>query len=253
MNPPTLVELTRHASTIPSLPEVVAYLMRTLNDDRADIDTLAHHINSDPAIVGRLLAAANSAASGLSTRIFSAKQAFMVLGADRVVSIILASALAYRYEVRGKAFDSYLLRQSLGTLPLRMARHSENALTVARYLQDHRQIDWVRYPGLDSHPQRERAKRYLPDGCGGMVACGIRGGVEAGRRFLDALELFGHMANLGDSRSLAIHPASTTHSQLTREERLAGGIEDGLIRLSVGLEDPRDLVEDLDRAFSAAR
>ncbi|EFQ24335.1 O-acetylhomoserine sulfhydrolase [Aminomonas paucivorans DSM 12260] len=151
------------------------------------------------------------------------------------------------------AFDSYLLRQSLGTLPLRMARHSENALTVARYLQDHRQIDWVRYPGLDSHPQRERAKRYLPDGCGGMVACGIRGGVEAGRRFLDALELFGHMANLGDSRSLAIHPASTTHSQLTREERLAGGIEDGLIRLSVGLEDPRDLVEDLDRAFSAAR
>lgn len=125
MKPPTLVELTRHASTIPSLPEVVAYLMRTLNDDRADIDTLAHHINSDPAIVGRLLAAANSAASGLSTRIFSAKQAFMVLGADRVVSIILASALAYRYEVRGKAFDSYLLWQ-----------HSIGVATCARALAE---------------------------------------------------------------------------------------------------------------------
>ena len=115
MNPPSLVELTRHARTIPSLPEVVAYLMRTLNNERADIDTLAHHINSDPAIVGRLLAAANSAASGLSTRIYSAKQAFMVLGADRVVGIILASALAYRYDVRGKVFDSYLLwRHSIG-------------------------------------------------------------------------------------------------------------------------------------------
>ena len=151
------------------------------------------------------------------------------------------------------AFDSYLLRQSLGTLPLRMARHSDNALTVARHLEAHPQVEWVLYPGLDSHPQRDLAKRYLPEGCGGMVACAIRGGVEAGRRFLDALGLFGHMANLGDSRSLAIHPASTTHSQLTREERLAGGIEDGLIRLSIGLEDPRDLVEDLEQAFAAAR
>ena len=115
MSAPTLAELTRHAATIPSLPEVVNYLMRTLNDERADIDTLAHHINSDPAIVGRLLAAANSAATGLSTRVFSAKQAFMVLGADRVVSIILASALTYRYDIRGQGFDAHLLwRHSIG-------------------------------------------------------------------------------------------------------------------------------------------
>ena len=115
MSLPTLEELPRHAATIPSLPEVVNYLMRTLNDERADIDTLAHHINSDPAIVGRLLAAANSAASGLSTRVFSAKQAFLVLGADRVVSIILASALALRYDMRGQGFDAHLLwRHSIG-------------------------------------------------------------------------------------------------------------------------------------------
>ena len=123
MNPPSLVELTRHARTIPSLPEVVAYLMRTLNNERADIDTLAHHINSDPAIVGRLLAAANSAASGLSTRIYSAKQAFMVLGADRVVGIIHgrpSAFLAWPLPVQGSvaitstasAFDATTTQES---------------------------------------------------------------------------------------------------------------------------------------------
>ena len=125
MTPPSLNELPSHAEALPSLPEVVSYLMHSFKDDSADVDTIAHHINSDPAIVGRLLAAANSAASGLSTRIFSAKQAFMVLGADRVVSIILASALAYRYEVRGKAFDSYLLWQ-----------HSIGVATCARALAE---------------------------------------------------------------------------------------------------------------------
>ena len=129
MTVPTLDQLPDHAGALPSLPEVVNYLIRALNDDGANLETLAHHINSDPAIVGRLLAAANSAASGLSTRIFSAKQAFMVLGADRVVSIILASALAYRYEVRGKAFDSYLLWQ-----------HSIGVATCARALAE--QTSW---------------------------------------------------------------------------------------------------------------
>ena len=115
MTPPSLPELSSHAEALPSLPEVVNHLMRSLGDERADVDTLAHHINSDPAIVARLLAAANSAASGLSTRIYSAKQAFLVLGADRVTSIVLASALSYRYDTRSSGFDTRLLwRHSLG-------------------------------------------------------------------------------------------------------------------------------------------
>lgn len=113
--PPSLEQLPEHAKALPSLPEVVNYLTRSLNDERADVDTLSQHINSDPAIVARLLAAANSVASGLSTRIFSAKQAFLVLGVDRIVNIILASALAYRYECRGTSFDARMLwRHSLG-------------------------------------------------------------------------------------------------------------------------------------------
>ena len=126
MSAPTLNELTRHAATIPSLPEVINYLMRTLSDERADVDTLAQHINSDPAIVGRLLAAANSAASGLSSPVFSAKQAFLVLGADRVVKIILASALAYRYDIRGNGFDARMLW-----------RHSIGVATCAQTLAEH--------------------------------------------------------------------------------------------------------------------
>ena len=115
MTPPPLADLTSHAEALPSLPEVVGHLMRSLKDENADVDTLAHHINSDPAILARLLAAANSAASGLSTRIYSAKQAFLVLGADRVTNIILASALSYRYDTRSSGFDTRLLwRHSLG-------------------------------------------------------------------------------------------------------------------------------------------
>ena len=115
MTPPSLDDLTSHAEALPSLPEVVSYLTRTLSDERADVDTLSHHINSDPAIVARLLAAANSVTSGLSTRIFSAKQAFLVLGVDRIVNITLASALAYRYDTRSSGFDARMLwRHSLG-------------------------------------------------------------------------------------------------------------------------------------------
>jgi O-acetylhomoserine (thiol)-lyase len=146
-------------------------------------------------------------------------------------------------------FDAYLLKLSCGTLPLRFARHSENGLGVARFLKGHRKVKWVRYPGLADDPSHPLAQRYLGGLYGGMVAFCLDGGVEEGRRFLEGLRLFGHMANLGDSRSLAIHPASTTHSQLSREDRLAGGIDDGLIRLSVGLEDLEDLLEDLERAL----
>ena len=150
------------------------------------------------------------------------------------------------------AFDAYLLHLSLGTLPLRMERHSNNAVEVAEYLEKHPSVEWVRYPGLASHPQNDMAKVYLKNGCGGMMAFSIRGGVRAGKRFIESLDLIGHMANLGDSRTIVIHPASTTHSQLTPEQRAAAGIGEGLIRLSVGLEDFKDIREDLASALSAA-
>ncbi len=150
------------------------------------------------------------------------------------------------------AFDAYLLHLSLATLPLRMKRHSENALEVAKFLEAHPAVEWVSYPGLANHPQNDMAQVYLKDGCGGMMAFSVKGGIEAGRKLLDSLELIGHMANLGDSRTLIIHPASTTHSQLSKEQRAAAGLTDGLIRLSVGLEEVKDIIEDLTLGFNAA-
>lgn len=150
------------------------------------------------------------------------------------------------------AFDAYLLHLSLGTLPLRMAMHSSNALKTAKFLEGHPCVEWVRYPGLESHPQNDMAKIYLKEGCGGMMAFSIRGGVEAGKRFIDSLDLIGHMANLGDSRTIVIHPASTTHSQLTPQQRAAAGIGEGLIRLSTGLENIEDITEDLNAALKTA-
>ncbi len=150
------------------------------------------------------------------------------------------------------AFDAYLLHLSLGTLALRMERHSTNALEVAKFLESHPAVEWVRYPGLKSHPQNDMAQVYLKEGSSGMVAFSVKGGVDAGRRMLDSLELIGHMANLGDSRTLIIHPASTTHSQLTTEQRRAAGLDDGLIRLSVGLEDTADIIDDLSTGLKAA-
>ncbi|NLW61055.1 MAG: O-acetylhomoserine aminocarboxypropyltransferase/cysteine synthase, partial [Synergistaceae bacterium] len=149
-------------------------------------------------------------------------------------------------------FDAYLLHLSLGTLPLRMERHSSNALAIAQFLEGHPSVEWVRYPGLSSHPQNDMAKVYLKDGCGGMIAFSVKGGIEAGKKFIEALDLIGHMANLGDSRTIVIHPASTTHSQLTRQQREAAGIGEGLIRLSVGLEDSDDIIADLSAALSSA-
>lgn len=150
------------------------------------------------------------------------------------------------------AFDAYLLHLSLGTLPLRMKRHSDNAQKIAEFLESHPAIEWVKYPGLKSHPQHDMAELYLKDGAGGMMAFSIKGGVEAGAKLLDNLNLIGHMANLGDSRTLIIHPASTTHSQLSSEQRLQAGIEDGLIRLSVGIEDVEDIISDLTQGLKIA-
>src|SRR5689334_541256 len=146
-------------------------------------------------------------------------------------------------------FNSFLFLQGVETLNLRMERHSANALKVAEFLEAHDRVAWVNYPGLETSKYRALAQRYLPIGAGGVLTFGIKGGLDAGRRFIEALQVFSHLANIGDAKSLVIHPASTTHQQLTSEERAAGGIGDDLIRLSVGLEDVDDLLWDLDHAL----
>ncbi len=148
-------------------------------------------------------------------------------------------------------FNSWLFIQGLETLSLRMERHVQNAQAVAEYLEDHPKVGWVIYPGLESHPDRERAKRYLPKGAGAVLGFGAKGGREAGAKFIDSLKLFSHVANLGDAKSLAIHPASTTHSQLTEEEQRAAGVSPDFIRLSIGLEDIEDIFWDIDQALNA--
>ncbi|MDO8484915.1 MAG: O-acetylhomoserine aminocarboxypropyltransferase/cysteine synthase [Candidatus Limnocylindrales bacterium] len=149
-------------------------------------------------------------------------------------------------------FNSFLFLQGLETLPLRITRHSENALAVARWLETRDEVTWVSYPGLESHPSHKLAKRYLTGGFGGIVTFGVKGGVEAGRRLIDNVQIFSLLANVGDAKSLIIHPASTTHSQLEPEEQIATGTTPDLIRLSVGLEHIDDLIADLEQALGAA-
>ncbi|MBX5436102.1 MAG: O-acetylhomoserine aminocarboxypropyltransferase/cysteine synthase [Alicyclobacillaceae bacterium] len=148
-------------------------------------------------------------------------------------------------------FNSFLFIQGLHTLPLRMERHSQSALAVAQFLEAHPRVEWVQYPGLPSSPYHEHAKRYLPRGQGAILTFGIRGGVEAGKVFIDRLRLFKNLANVGDARSLVIHPASTTHQQLSEEEQLATGVTPNLVRLSIGLETLEDLLDDLEQALQA--
>ncbi len=145
--------------------------------------------------------------------------------------------------------NAWMFLQGIETLPLRMERHSENAMKVARFLKDHPKVTWVRYPGLPDHRTHDTAKRYLKRGFGGMVVFGIDGGLEAGKKFINSLELHSHVANVGDAKSLAIHPASTTHSQLSEEQQRSTGLEPELVRLSVGLEHPDDIIADLERGF----
>ena len=146
--------------------------------------------------------------------------------------------------------NAWMFLQGLETLPLRMQRHCENAAEVARFLKEHAHVEWVRYPGLPDDPTYPIASRYLQNGFGGMVVFGIKGGLDAGRKFVDSLKLFSHLANVGDAKSLVIHPASTTHSQLTEEQQRAGGLTPDLVRLSIGLENIDDIKEDLDQAFA---
>ncbi|MFV9506605.1 MAG: O-acetylhomoserine aminocarboxypropyltransferase/cysteine synthase family protein [Oscillochloridaceae bacterium umkhey_bin13] len=147
-------------------------------------------------------------------------------------------------------FNAFLILQGIETLPLRMERHSQNALGVARYLSEHSKVAWVNYPGLPNHPSYALAQKYLPKGQSGILGFGIKGGRAAGKTFIDSLRLFSHLANIGDARSLAIHPASTTHSQLTAEEQRITGVSDDYVRLSIGLETLDDILADLEQALA---
>lgn len=147
-------------------------------------------------------------------------------------------------------FNSFLFLQGLETLALRMPRHSENALAVAKFLQEHPKVNWVNYPGLDNSPEKERVKKYLHRGAGAILGFGIKGGLEAGKKFIDSLELISHLANVGDAKSLAIHPATTTHQQLTAQEQLATGVTADFIRLSIGIEHIDDIISDIKQALN---
>jgi len=150
-------------------------------------------------------------------------------------------------------FNSFLILQGLETLHVRMPRHCENALAVARFLEQHPLVSWVNYPGLESHPDHARASRYLPAGQGAILGFGIKGGITAGARFIDGVKLASHLANIGDAKTLVIHPASTTHQQLSAEAQLAAGVTPDFIRVSVGIEDIKDIIADLDQALAASQ
>jgi O-acetylhomoserine (thiol)-lyase len=149
-------------------------------------------------------------------------------------------------------FNAFLILQGAETLHLRMERHSQNALAVAQYLAKHPQVESVNYAGLESSPYHSRVQKYMPNGAGALVTFNIRGGLEAGKKFINSTKLFSLLANIGDAKSLVIHPASTTHSQLSQEEQASTGVTPGLIRLSVGIEDIRDIVADIEQALKAA-
>ena len=149
-------------------------------------------------------------------------------------------------------FNAFLFLQGLEDLPLRQRKHSENALKVAEFLSKHRLVNWVNYPGLKDNPNHKVASKYLKGHYGGLVGFGIKGGLEAGKKFINSVKLFSHVANIGDAKSLVIHPASTTHQQLTTEEQAATGVTPDYIRLSIGLEDAEDIIEDLDQALKVS-
>ena len=181
------------------------------------------------------------------------------LGADGLfgvnVSFILKARVQLLRDLGAAAapFNAFLLAQGLETLSLRVQRHSDNALAVARWLESRDEVEKVNYAGLESSPWHGLAKKYAPLGTGGVLSFEIAGGIEAGTKFVEGLELHSHVANIGDVRSLVIHPASTTHSQLTPEQQLAAGVTPGLIRLAVGLEALDDILADLDAGFRSAK
>ena len=150
-------------------------------------------------------------------------------------------------------FGAFLTLLGLETLHLRLERHCQNALAVAQFLEKHPAVAWVNYPGLTSHPDHANAKKYLPNGQGGIVGFGIKGGKEAGAKLINRVKLFSHLANIGDAKSLIIHPATTTHSQLSEEELQQTGVTPDFVRLSIGIEDVNDIIADLDQALKASQ
>jgi O-acetylhomoserine (thiol)-lyase len=149
--------------------------------------------------------------------------------------------------------NAFYLLQGIETLPVRMSRHVANAQAVARYLETHAAVAWVKYPGLESHPDHALAKRQMPGGPGAIMSFGIKGGRKAGARLIERLQVFSHLANVGDAKSLVIHPASTTHQQMSVEDLAKAGVGEELVRLSVGLEDTQDLIDDLGQALAASQ
>ncbi len=148
--------------------------------------------------------------------------------------------------------NAFLTITGIETLPLRMERHVQNALAVSRYLEAHPAVSWVSYPGLESSPYHRLARKYLPKGAGAVFTFGLKGGYAAGVKLVESVELFSHLANLGDTRSLIIHPASTTHRQLSEEQQIAAGAGPDVVRLSIGLETASDLIADLERGLGRA-
>jgi O-acetylhomoserine (thiol)-lyase len=171
-------------------------------------------------------------------------------------------AIAYAVKLRTGAlrnegacispFNSFLILQGIETLPLRMERHSANGQAVAEFLARHKKVTKVYYPGLPGHETQRLAERYLPDGASGLLGFEIAGGVEAGKKFIESLEVFSHLANIGDAKSLAIHPASTTHQQLSEQELIAAGVTPSFVRLSIGIENIDDILGDLRQALEKA-
>lgn len=149
-------------------------------------------------------------------------------------------------------FNSFMFIQGLETLSLRMRKHCDNALIIAKYLEAHPKVSWVNYPGLESNKYYKLAQKYMTKGAGAIFTFGLKGGIEVGRKFIDSLKIFSHVANVGDVRSLVIHPASTTHSQLSEEDLIAAGVSPDMVRLSIGIEDAQDLINDLEQAIEKA-
>jgi O-acetylhomoserine (thiol)-lyase len=150
-------------------------------------------------------------------------------------------------------FNSFLFLQGIETLGMRMDRHIANSVAVAKFLKGHKHVSWIKYPGLPDSPYHQLAQKYLPKGAGAVFSFGIKGGYDAGKKFINGVKLFSHLANVGDSRSLVIHPASTTHQQLSAEEQKAAGVEPDMVRFSVGLEDIDDILWDVDQALTASQ
>jgi O-acetylhomoserine (thiol)-lyase len=149
-------------------------------------------------------------------------------------------------------FNAFLFLQGLETIHLRLPRHAENALAIAKYLKKHPKVGWVNYPGLEDSPYKDKVRKYLPKGAGAILGFGIKGGVEAGKKFINSLEIISHLANVGDAKTLAIHPATTTHSQLSEKEQLATGVTPDYVRISAGIEHIDDILADIEQALGKA-